>query len=203
LEVRLGSLTRLGIGKVLQCRRSIPSIEHLFKVPAVIELDCLPPEQACLLTLFLLSSIREHLKTAPKPSMVPRYVIIIEEAHNIVARDTNAAPSPDVADPKVFSAEAVSRALIEFRGLGVSLVIIDQSPSKIAPDVIKATTTKLAFRLVQEEDREVLGASMLFEKLEFEEIARLLPGEAFLFTEGFYKPRRIRTVNLHERFRLK
>lgn len=202
LEVRLGSLTRLGIGKVFQCRKSIPSIDHLFKVPAVLELDCLPPDQACLLTLFLLSSIREYLKTAPKSDMIPRYVMIIEEAHNIVGRDTNAAPSPDVANPKVFAAEAVSRALLEFRGLGVSVVIVDQCPSRIAPEVIKATTTKLAFRQVHQEDREELGASMLFGSIELEEIARLLPGEAFLFTEGFYKSRKIRAVNIHDRFRI-
>lgn len=202
LEVRLGSLTRLGIGRVFQCRKSIPSIDHLFKVPAALELDCLPTEQACLLTLFLLSSVREYLKTASKTNVIPRYVIIIEEAHNIVGRDTNAAPSPDVANPKVFAAEAVSRALLEFRGLGVSIVIVDQCPSKIAPEVIKATTTKLAFRQVHQEDREELGASMLFGSIELEEIARLLPGEAFLFTEGFYKSRKIRTMNIYDRFRL-
>ena len=134
--------------------------------------------------------------------MSPRYVIIIEEAHNIVGRNTNAAPSPDIADPKAFAAEAVSRALFEFRGLGVAVVIVDQCPSSVAPEVIKATTSKLAFRQVDEEDRKVLGASMLFGKIEFEEIARLLTGEAFFFTEGFYKPRKIWAVNLHDRFRL-
>jgi hypothetical protein len=202
LEVRLGSLTRLGIGKVFQCRKSIPSIDHFFKVPAVLELDCLPPEQACLLTLFFLSSIREYLKTTPKTSTIPRYMIIIEEAHNIVGRNTDAKPSPDIADPKVFAAEAVSRALLEFRGLGVSVVIIDQSPLKLASEVIKATTTKLAFRLVHQGDREELGASMLFGSIETEEIARLDPGEAFFFTEGFYKPRKIQAVNIYDRFRL-
>ena len=33
-----------------------------------------------------------------------------------------------------------------------------------------------------------------------EDIARLGVGEAFFITEGFHKPRRIKTVNLHERF---
>jgi len=202
LDVRLGSLTRLAIGKVFQCRKSIPSIEHLLKVPAVLELDCLPSEQACLLTLFLLLSIREYLKTVPKTGIGPRYVIIIEEAHNILGTDTNAAPSPDVADPKAFVTKAVSRALLEFRGLGVAVVILDQLPSKLALEVIEATTSKLAFRQVGEENRKVLGASMLSGEIEFEEFARLLPGEAFFFTQGYYKLRKILTVNLHDRFRL-
>ncbi len=63
LEVRIGILTHRSIGRVFQCRHSIPSIRHLMTVPAVIELDCLPREQGCLLSLFLLMGIREHLKT--------------------------------------------------------------------------------------------------------------------------------------------
>ena len=37
---------------------------------------------------------------------------------------------------------------------------------------------------------------MLFGSLETEEIARLRPGEAYLFTEGYFGPCRIRTPNL-------
>jgi hypothetical protein len=129
-------------------------------------------------------------------------VIIIEEAHNIVGRNTDATPSPDVVDPKAFAAEAISRALLEFRGLGVSMVIVDQFPSKVAPEVIKATTSKLAFRQVDEEDRNVLGASMLFGNTEHQEIARLSTGEAFSITEGYHGPRKIQTANLHDRFNL-
>jgi DNA helicase HerA-like ATPase len=154
------------------------------------------------LTLFLLLSIREYLKTVPKTGIGPRYVIIIEEAHNILGSDTNAMPSPDVADPKTYVTKAVSRALVEFRGLGVAVVIIDQVPSKLAPEVIEATTSKLAFRQVGEENRKALGAPMLAGKIEFEEFARLLPGEAFFFTEGYYKLRKIWTVNLHDKYRL-
>ena len=39
LEVRLGILTHGSIGRVFECRKSIPSIQHLMKVPAIIELD--------------------------------------------------------------------------------------------------------------------------------------------------------------------
>ena len=200
LEVRLGVLIRRSIGKVFQCRRSVPHIEHLMKVPAIIELDRLHTEQACLLTLFLLTNIREHLRTASKTDKALRYVIILEEAHNIVGNTGEALPSPDVADPKAFAAEYVVRMLAELRALGVGIVIVDQLPSAVAPEVIKSTTSKLAFRQVAKEDREELGASMLFGKTEIEEIARFEAGEAFFFTEGYYNPRRIKTTNLHDQF---
>ena len=200
LEVRLGTLTRRNIGKVFQCQFSVPSVEHLMTVPTVIEFDRLHPEQACLLILFILTSIREYLKTLPNTAEGLRYLIIIEEAHNIAGSANKAVASPDVADPKAFSTEIICRMLAELRALGVGMVIVDQSPSAIAPEVIKSTATKLAFRQVAKEDREELGAAMLFGQAEMEDIARLKVGEAFFITEGYYKPRRIQTVNLHDRF---
>ena len=193
LEVRLGGLTRRSIGRVFQCRRSIPSIEHLMEVPAVIELDRIPRDQACILTLFILMGIREALRAVPKSDKVPRYVIIIEEAHNIVGRTGEAQPSPDIADPKAFAAEYLCRMLAEVRALGVGIIIVDQLPSAVAPEVVKNTTTKLAFRQVYKEDREVIGASMLLSPMEIEELARLKVGEAFFYTDGYHRPRRITT----------
>ena len=81
-------------------------------------------------------------------------------------------------------------------------MIVDQLPSTVAPEVIKNTASKLAFRQVSNEDRAELGGTMLFGQIEMEEIARLEPGEAYLFTEGYFGPRRIRTPNLHEKLKL-
>ena len=127
-----------------------------------------------------------------------RYVIIIEEAHNIVGRSGDATPSEDFANPKAHACEFVCRMLAELRGPGVGIVIIDQLPSAVAPEVIKNTATKLALRQVANEDREELGGTMLFSDIEMQDIARLQIGDAFFFTEGYYGPRRIKTVNLHQ-----
>jgi DNA helicase HerA-like ATPase len=162
------------------------------KVPAVIELACLNREERCLLTLFLLTRISEYLKTVPKAGKTLRYIIIIEEAHNIVGCSDEARVSPDIADPKAFAAEYVCNMLAELRALGVGIIIVDQTPSVVAPEVIKNTTTKLIFRLQHEADRKVVGASMLMGSLAMEELGYLNPGEAFLFTEGYREPRRIR-----------
>ena len=203
LEVRLGVLIRRSVGKIFQCRHSVPHIEHLMEVPTVIEFDRLHTEQACLLTLFILTNIREYLKAAPKSQKTPRYVIIIEEAHNIVGKSGPTSASTEIADPKAFAAEYVIRMLAELRALGVGIVIVDQLPSAVAPEVIKNTTSKLAFRQVAQEDREELGAAMLLGPTEIEDIARLEPGQAFFFTEGYYRPRRIKTTNLHDQFDFK
>lgn len=202
IQARLGVMIRLSVGRVFQCRHSVPQIDHLMKVPAIIEFDRLQADQASLSTLFLLTGVRERLKTMPKSQRDPRYVIIIEEAHNLV---TNVGPpkaSPDNADPKAFASEYVTRMLAELRALGVAIIIIDQIPSAVAPEVIKNTTTKLAFRQVDKEDRDIISASILLNPPQSEELARLSPGEAFLYTEDYYQARRIKTINLTDHYEL-
>lgn len=198
-ELRLASLTRGVIGKVFQCRQSVPSIERLTSRTTLIELDHLAPEKASLLIMFLLMAIRERFLTTPKTGQGLRLVIILEEAHNLVGRTGPARASEDAADPKAFAAEAICRMLVEFRALEVGVVIVDQHPTAVAPEVIKATGSKIAFRQVADEDRQDLGATMLFGPLELEEIARLKTGEAYFYSEGLYGPRRIRTIDLHAR----
>lgn len=200
IDARLGVLIRRSIGEIFQCRGSLPEIDHLMNSSAIIEFDRLHEEQTCLIALFLLTRIREYLKTAPKNDKNPRYAIIIEEAHNIVGQTDQAQPSAEIANPKSFSAEYVVRMLLELRALNVVIIIVDQFPSTIAPEVIKSTSSKLAFRQVAKDDREELGASMLFSDIELEEIARIKAGEAYLYTENYHKPRNIITPNLHEKY---
>ena len=196
LHVRLGALTHGSVGKVFQCRRNIPDIEDLMTTPSVIELDHLPPEQACLLALFILMLLGEYIKTTASPGGRLRFVIIIDEAHLLVGRSTDASPSETNADPKAYAAAYVVRMLAVLRALGVGIVIVDQHPSSVASEVIKSTRSKLAFPQVDMNDREQLGSAMLFGAIETEEIARLNPGEAYFLSEGYHGPRRIRTVDL-------
>jgi len=128
-----------------------------------------------------------------------RYVIVVEEAHNIVGRSTTTTLSEDVVDPKSFASQYICRMLAELRALKVGILIVDQLPSTVAPEVIKNTSAKLAFRQVAKDDREELGGTMLCREDEIEEFARLEPGDAFFFMEGFHGPRRIKTERLHER----
>ena len=202
LDVRLGSLARGAIGRVFQCRESAPSMERLTEVPSIIELDRLQPELACLVAVFVLTAVYKTLKASPAKNGSLRFVIIIEEAHNVVGRNTSAVISEDVVDPRAHAAAYVCRMLAELRALGVGIIIIDQLPSAVAAEVTKSTATKLAFREVANDDRAELGGTMLFGDMEFDEIARLNTGEAFFFTEGYHGPRRIRAVNLHEKLKL-
>lgn len=187
LEVRIGRLTRGSIGKVFQCRRSVPSIEYLMTVPSVIELNRLSGEQACLLMLFKLNAVKEIVKVSKtQPDRPILYAIGLEEAHVIMGRTGGARPAEDNPDAKAHATDFICIMLAELRAYGVCIIIIDQLPSAIAPEVTKITGSKLAFRQVAYEDRQVLGGTMLFGDVEMEEIVRLQPGQGFFFTEGYF-----------------
>ncbi|MFC1761011.1 ATP-binding protein [Planctomycetota bacterium] len=203
IEVRLGLLTRRAMGRIFEAQQCIPSVEELLQYPTIIEMDYLPQNVACLLTLFLLSAVREHVRVdADRRRRGLHHVIVIEEAHNIVGRTAQASTSEDGADPKAFAAQYISRMLAEMRALGEGIVIADQLPTTVAPEVVKNTGTKLAHRLVSNEDREDIGGAMLLGSSEMEEVARLSPGEAYYYAEELYRPRRIRGLNAIEYLRL-
>jgi hypothetical protein len=201
IETRLEVLARGIIGKVFQCRHGI-SIEHLLTVSCIIELDILPADQMRLLALFLLVWIRLYLKTAPACSGKLRFVILIEEAHVIFGTRSLGGASEEVADTDAVIADVISRLLVELRALGVGIILSDQHPSALDPAATRSVGSMLAFRQVHSQDREELGCSMLFQDRQTQDIARAEPGEAFLFTEGYFGPRRIRTPNLGQHMRL-
>lgn len=202
IETRCGLLTRGLIGDVFRTAECIPSVEHILESQTVIELDSLPPYPAALLTLCLLCAIRAAIRKAPRAKTSPRFVIIISEAHRLLRTSGTAAPSQDSPDPRAYVVELVCEMLAELRAIGVGVVVSDQMPSRLAPEIVSLTDTKLAFRLVDRADREAIGASMLFGPAEYEDIARLSPGEAYLYANGFHEPRKIRTTNLHDMMKL-
>lgn len=203
IEVRLSSLIKSMIGKVYQCSVGT-SIEKLIKLPSVFEIDMLQKEHKCNLGLFLLNAVHEYLSQNPIASSgKPRFVIIIEEAHNILGSSEQSVVSEDMTDPQIGAAELVSKLLLELRSLGGGLIICDQHPSNIHPSASKSVATKLSFRQSYSTDREELEKSMNMDPLQAQDIARAKPGEAYFITEGYYGARKIRTENLHEWLDLK
>jgi hypothetical protein len=197
-ETRLRSLTRRSSGRVFQCPIGTPSLEHLINVPVVMEMDNRSEYQACIMTLFFLKRLIKYLKTRPNPGNRLRYIVMIEEAHVLLGLAGTTRPSEDNPDPKGHVTAEICKMLAELRALGVGVVIINQSPAVIAPEVLKHLGSKMAFRLLDTEDRQILGQTMLMGNREIEELVRLRPGQGYFLTEGYYRPRLIETCNLHD-----
>ncbi len=199
IEVRIGTLLRRNMGRIFNTRTSSPDITTLMEEPIVLELDYLNEEQANLLTLFVLARVREYVRATRTSKSDLAHVIVLEEAHNIIGK-TDGAAGEGQADPKAEATKYVARFLAEVRALGEGLIIADQLPSAVAPEVVKNTNIKLIHRLVAADDREEIGMTMLLDPSQMADLARLSPGEAYLYQEGMYKPSRVKELYIADTF---
>lgn len=190
IEVRIGSLLRRSVGRIFDSSDSLPDITTLMQTPCIIELDGLNEEQSNLMIMFLLAQIREYVRANRRSGADLSHVIVLEEAHNIIGKAEEG--TEEGGNPKAEATKYITNFLAEVRALGEGIIIADQLPSAVAPEVIKNTGVKLAHRMVSGDDREELGLTMLLDGHQFEDMARLPPGEAFLFHEQMYKPIRIK-----------
>lgn len=198
IQGRLRTMCQGSLGSMFEPGINDPSIESLASGYSVICLDALPEEEKAKTILFYLKSLGEYLGGTPAPEGPLRLALMVDEGHLIAGPDKDAKPSEKNANPAAYAAKIVRRMMREFRKRDVAFVIADQRPSNVADDVVALAGTKMAFRLTHPDDRQHLGDAMLFTRYEYEQIARLRPGQAFLLAEGFHRPKLIQAVNIHQ-----
>ena len=78
--------------------------------------------------------------------------------------------------------------LAEIRAYGEGLIIAEQIPARLVPDVIKNTAIKIVHRLPAADDREAVGATMNATPSQSRYLVTLPPGRAAVFTDGMDFP---------------
>ncbi len=182
LVSRLRSLTDGTLGQVLDVPQSL-SFDALLERRAVIELEELQSgEEKALLMALLLGGINEAIRArfAKEPDF--RHLTLIEEAHRLLSR-------PEAGDKAgALAVEAFADMLAEVRKYGEGLIIADQIPAKLIPDVIKNTNTKIVHRLFAEDDRRAMGEAMMMNDEQRDFLPKLQVGEAIVFCGGWHGP---------------
>lgn len=171
---------------------SIP-IEDLLSKPTVIELAAIEnADQKALIIALLLLSILAYVNANYVGEGGLRNFILLEEAHVLLDAETNAGGEGS-ANPAAIAQGLVKRMLAEIRSYGVGIAIADQSPRKVGIDIVALTDIKVAFRLVERQDKEILADSTSMSELQTNRLAKLKPGEAFLFFNRLDEPEEIIT----------
>jgi hypothetical protein len=121
-----------------------------------------------------------------------RHILVIEEGPRLL-RNVGSRSNDREADPRCKAVEAFSNLLPEIRAYGqvvvvVVVVISDQVPIGLAPDVIKNTNLKIAHRVVAEDDRLALASSMSTNELQANSLVTLKIGEAAVRSIGYDYP---------------
>jgi DNA helicase HerA-like ATPase len=189
LRARITSLTRGAKGFLLNTRKSIPTQKLLAK-PCIIELWPFADndEKAFVMALILIKlyEYRQSLQFSGQSTSGLQHVLVIEEAHRLLAKTDGGSELTGHGRQK--GVEVFADILAEIRSYGQGIIVVDQIPAKLVPDVLKNTDIKIAHRIVAKDDRESLGAAMTLDKNQNLDLAKLVPGQVTVYFEGLSKP---------------
>lgn len=188
LKTRIKSLCLGGKGRMLNTVASIP-MDVIMSRPTVLELKAMgnDEEKAFMMGLILIA-IWEHYESDPVllSDCISglRHLTVIEEAHRLLKNVPTEKASVDMANTKGQSVETFTNLLAEIRTCGEGIIVAEQIPSKLAPDVLKNTNLKVMHRIVSKEDRDFMGDAMNLNERQKRHVSSLDAGEAVFFSEG-------------------
>lgn len=182
LHTRLDSLRVGGKGRMLDVHESFPD-EVLFARHTVLELEAMgdDDDKAFLMALLLVRLV-EYRRRPDRRTDRLSHLLVIEEAHRLLSAQARGKGEGE-ADPRAKAVEGFANLISEVRSYGQGIIIADQVPAKLAPDVIKNTTTKIVHRIVAADDRETLAGCMAMNESQSKALAVLSPRQAVVFTE--------------------
>jgi len=190
LKVRINNLRLGGKGLMLDTVESVP-IAAILRQPTVLELRAMGNDDEKTFVMgLLLTALYEHYEANPGQGHDGRlrHLTLIEEAHRLLKNVPTEKASEDQANMKGRAVEAFCNMLSEVRAYGEGMLVAEQIPTKLAPDILKNTGMKILHRLVAKEEREAMGHAMNLDGPQMRHAATLGQGEAIFFREGFDRP---------------
>ena len=179
--VRLQSIARL-----FDNYNTIP-IHDLLSKPTIIELSALENEtDKSLIIALVLLNIMTFINANSEGTGIMKNVLLLEEAH--VLLDAASFSGEGEANPNLIAKALLKRMLAEMRSLGLGIIVADQSPEKVTKDIVKLTNIKIAFNLVERDDREIFADSTNMGQEETAYLTRLTPGSCFFYKNGIDYP---------------
>ena len=182
LNTRIDSLKRGWKGEMLNTVKSTPW-ENLFGKPCVINLSYVGDDlDKSFLMALILQFLYEYRVASVEIGSIDyndngcKHLTVIEEAHRVMMKCEN----PEL--PQYKSAMTFSNMLSEIRAFGEGLFLVDQVPTRLIPDAIKNTNTKITHRLVAEDDVKAVAESMGIGKEQRQIIPKLLVGQCIVST---------------------
>ena len=182
LVARFKNLTVGSKGQMLNCKLSTDIVELLDK-KVILELDDLKsPEDKCLLMGLIIARLSEAIKMRFKKDESFKHITLIEEAHRLLER-----PSPGDDGSRKHAVGMFTDLLAEVRKYGESLVIVDQIPNKLAPEVLKNTNTKIIHKLFAKDDRVAIGDTVGLNDDQKDFLSSLRVGEVVIYSGEWSK----------------
>jgi uncharacterized protein len=195
IDVRLRSLQTGAAARFLEGGHPA-DVSALLAGNVVVTLeDVVSDEEKAFVTGALLVRIVEHLRLRARslaasegrgavPAQELRHVVVLAEPHRLLRAGRTGAAGRAV--------ELFASLLAEIRAYGEGVVVTEQIPARLTPDVVKNTALTVLHRLPAADDRQLVGTVMNLDERQSRQVVSLLPGEAVVFAEGMDRPMRVR-----------
>lgn len=195
IKARLQGLLIGAKGLMLDTPRSI-NFTDLVQRNVILELEEIRnPSEKSLIMGFVLANLNEAIRASYKQYQQRgekfRHITLIEEAHRLLTK-FEVGDSPN----KKQGVETFADMLAEVRKYGESLIIIDQIPNKLTPEVLKNTSTKIIHKLFAQDDKEAVGNTMALSDEQKDFLSNLEPGRVILSSSGMSKPLQVQIEEL-------
>ena len=197
IRVRLASLRQGTTGRFLEGGHQI-DFGALMRNNVVLEIEDVGDDRdKAFLMGTVLIRLAEHLRLTHRAGAQSgqdggatlRHLTVVEEAHRLLRRPDTAggegAGGPGAAG---YAVEMFAGLLAEIRAYGEGLVIAEQIPARLLPDVIKNTAVKITHRLPAADDRDAVGATMNATPEQSRYLVTLPTGQAAAFADGMDFP---------------
>lgn len=191
IRARLQGLLVGSKGLMLNSRRSI-NFEELLDKRIVLEFEEIrSASEKSLVMGFVLTNLMEAIKARFLKQGTFNHITLVEEAHRLLSKF-----SAGDSSSKKQGVETFSDMLAEIRKYGESLIIVDQIPNKLTPEVLKNTNTKIVHKIFAQDDKDAIGNTIVLDKDQKEFLSNLETGRAIVFTQGFSKAIQVQIDNL-------
>lgn len=180
IKARLQGLVVGSKGLMLDTKRSV-DFKDLIHRRVILEMEEIRSgSEKSLIMGLLMSNLIEAIKAEHLSNPDFSHITLIEEAHRLFSK----YQFGDSLNKKN-SVEIFSDMLAEVRKYGESLIIVDQIPEKMTPEVLKNTNTKIVHKIFAKDDKDVIGDTMALSENQKQFLSFLDKGRAVVFSQGW------------------
>lgn len=173
-------------------------IEDLLTAPTILELNSIDnAEQKSLVMALLLISVCLYTKHNHTGDGELKNAILIDEAH-VLLQGGSTSNNDSAPDTQGTTVKALQDMIAEIRSFGTSIIIADQSPTKVSREIVANTDIKIAFRLVQATEKALIADSTNMSDASQVSLSRLRPGEAYVYYSLLASPQLVKTMDIRE-----
>lgn len=116
-----------------------------------------------------------------------KHLLVIEEAHRLL-KNVSTEKNEDIGNPKGKAVEHFTNMLAEMRSYGQGVIVAEQIPTKLAPDIIKNSSNKIVHRIIAKDDQEVIANTIGIYPEDAIYLGNSKTGYALCHKEGMVQP---------------